>query len=172
MKAWPHLIYSNLTQNPPYSIPRWVDDLASSFVTAICQITKSDFFLVPVNLGISQDRDIQLTLQGTKWPHLIYSNLTQNPPYSIPRWVDDLASYFVTAVFQTLKSCFFMPVNLGISWDWDIQLTLQGSAWPHLIYSNLTQNPAYSIPRWVDDLAFSFVTAVFRFQNSGIFLSW
>ena len=110
--------------------------------------------------------------QVRAWPHLIYCNLTQNPSYSIPGWVDDLVSSLVTAVFQTSKSCdFLILIYLGISWDQDFQLTLLMKAWPHLICSNLTQNPPYSIPRWVDDLTSSFVTAVSRLQNPMIFWS-
>ena len=163
MKAWPHLIYSNLTQNPPYSIPRWVDDLASSFVTAIFQTSKTCDFFILVNLGIYRDRDVQPILPVTA---KISSDGVTASNYLIPRWVDNLASSFVTAVLQTSKSrAFLIPVNLGIFQNRDIQPKSVVTVWPHLIYSNLTQNPPYSIPRWVDDLASSFVTAICLIYN-------
>ena len=89
-------------------------------------------------LGISWDWYFQLTLLVTEGPHLIYCNLTQNRPYSIPHWVNDLASSFVLAVFQTSKSSdFSIPMYLEISWDWDIQSMSLETAWPHIIYINL-----------------------------------
>ena len=68
----------------------------------------------------------------------------------------------MTAVFKT---CYFTP---GKSWD------MSGPGCPANITAKITSDGMtasnYSIPRWVDDLASSFVTAVLQTSKSRVFL--